>query len=54
MDDGIGMPEEIDITTTDSLGLHLVAILVEEQLHGEIKLDRSRGTKFQIRFSAQK
>ena len=41
MDDGIGMPEEIDIATTDSVGLYLVFILVESQLHGEIKMHRT-------------
>ncbi len=48
-DDGIGMPKEVDFRSLDSLGLHLVTILVEDQLHGAIKLDRERGTIFNIR-----
>ena len=33
----------------DSLGLHLVTILTEDQLHGDIKLDRTKGTSFHLR-----
>lgn len=49
-DDGIGMPKEVDFRSPDSLGLHLVTILVKDQLHGAIKLDRERGAIFHIRF----
>jgi PAS domain S-box-containing protein len=48
-DDGVGMPEDLDIRNTKSLGLHLVTILAEDQLQGEIKLDRNKGTEFQIK-----
>jgi two-component sensor histidine kinase len=48
-DNGVGLPEEIDIKHTESLGLHLVTILVEDQLQGDIKLDRTGGTRFYIR-----
>lgn len=51
-DNGIGIPEEVDFRNTESLGLHLVTILAENQLHGEIKLDRTKGTRFQIRLNA--
>jgi len=53
-DNGIGIPEELDFRNTRSLGLHLVTILVENQLHGEINLDRSKGTEFQIKFKGGK
>lgn len=53
-DNGIGIPESIDFRKTESLGLHLVTILVENQLHGEINLDRSKGTEFKIRFKGVK
>ncbi len=33
-DDGIGIPKEVDFRSPDSLGLHLVTILVEDQLQG--------------------
>ena len=53
-DNGVGIPEGLDIRKTKSLGLHLVTILAEDQLHGQIKLSRKKGTKFQIRFSGVK
>jgi two-component sensor histidine kinase len=49
-DDGIGIPKDMDIRNTDSLGLHLVTSIAENQLHGEIILLRDRGTEFQINF----
>ncbi|HYN44501.1 MAG TPA: PAS domain S-box protein [Candidatus Limnocylindrales bacterium] len=49
-DDGIGFPKDLDFRKTDSLGLHLVTILAENQLHGEINLIRGKGTEFQIKF----
>ena len=33
-DDEIGIPKEVDFRSPDSLGLHLVTILVEDQLQG--------------------
>lgn len=53
-DDGVGIPEDLDIRNTKSLGLHLVTILAEDQLHGEIKLDRKKGTEFQIKLRGVK
>jgi PAS domain S-box-containing protein len=52
-DDGIGIPKELDIRNTKSLGLHLVTALAEGQLHGTIILNRDNGTEFQISFSAK-
>jgi two-component sensor histidine kinase len=52
-DDGIGIPKELDIRNTKSLGLHLVTALAEAQLHGKIILNREKGTEFQIGFSAK-
>ncbi|MCQ1534802.1 PAS domain S-box protein [Methanosarcina sp. KYL-1] len=49
-DNGKGIPEEIDITSTESLGLQLVNILVE-QIDGCIELKRNTGTEFLISFS---
>jgi PAS domain S-box-containing protein len=48
-DDGVGLPEAIDIHNTETLGLQLVSLLVK-QLRGNIELDRSNGTRFNIRF----
>jgi two-component system CheB/CheR fusion protein len=52
-DDGIGIPSNLDIAHTGSLGLTLVHDLVS-QLRGDVQLDRSQGTTFRIHFrSAQ-
>ncbi len=53
-DNGVGIPEDLDIKTTETLGLHLVNILAEDQLQGQIKLDRTKGTEFQIEFAGVK
>jgi two-component sensor histidine kinase/CheY-like chemotaxis protein len=52
-DNGVGLPKKVDFRKTDSLGLHLVNLLAEDQLHGDIKLDRARGTSFHIRFKVK-
>ena len=52
-DNGIGIPEDLDITKTDTLGLQLVNSLVS-QLDGKIKLDRNNGTKYNILFKELK
>jgi len=48
-DNGIGMPEDLDFRNSKSLGLRLVTILAEDQLEGEIKLSRDKGTEFRIK-----
>jgi two-component sensor histidine kinase/sensor domain CHASE-containing protein len=48
-DNGIGFPEDIDFTNTDSLGMRLVVSLVE-QIEGKIELRRDNGTEFRITF----
>ena len=53
-DNGIGIPEDLDFRRTESLGLRIVNVLVENQLHGEITLNRDRGTKFRIKFKGMK
>jgi two-component sensor histidine kinase len=49
-DNGIGIPESLDIHQTDSLGLKMVAMLVEDQLRGRLHVHREDGTRFEIRF----
>jgi len=49
-DNGIGIPDDIEIEDLDSLGLQLVTTLVE-QLEGELELKRDNGTEFIIRFA---
>ena len=49
-DNGISIPENLDIENLDSLGLQLVTTLVD-QLDGELELKRDNGTEFIIRFT---
>jgi len=49
-DNGTGIPETINLENSDTLGLQLVSILVD-QLDGEFELKRDNGTKFTIRIS---
>jgi PAS domain S-box-containing protein len=53
-DDGVGLPEGFDIDTTKTLGLHLVKILVEDQLLGNLKVISDRGATFNIEFKIEK
>jgi two-component sensor histidine kinase len=48
-DDGIGIPESLDLESLDSLGFQLVTSLVD-QLDGELELERKNGTEFTMRF----
>ena len=49
-DNGIGMPEGLDIQNTKSLGLKLVTTLVEHQLQGNFEHITEKGTEFKIHF----
>jgi PAS domain S-box-containing protein len=49
-DNGIGIPEDLDIEDLDSLGLQLVTTLVD-QLDGELELKRNNGTEFTIKYT---
>lgn len=49
-DNGVGLPEHIDMRSEESSGLHLVTVLAENQLNGEITLDKKEGTTFRIAF----
>lgn len=46
-DDGVGMKEDVDQKTTNSLGLKLVHTLAM-QLQGRVEVDREGGTAFSI------
>jgi PAS domain S-box-containing protein len=48
-DNGIGIPEDIDIRNTESIGWQLIIGLSETQLEGEIELNRDNGTEFKAR-----
>lgn len=49
-DNGVGLPEQVDIHGTSTMGMRLVTGLVENQLGGKIEVDRSAGTAFKITF----
>ncbi len=49
-DDGVGLPPDVDISNTPSLGLHLVSITATHELGGTIDVERNGGTRFIIRF----
>lgn len=49
-DDGTGLPRDLDVRKTDTLGLELVVGLVEHQLEGDISWRVKNGTTFIIRF----
>ena len=48
-DDGVGLPETVEVAGGQSLGLSLVSTLVK-QLKGEVEVRRSQGTQFRITF----
>ncbi|AKB35657.1 sensory transduction histidine kinase [Methanosarcina siciliae C2J] len=50
-DDGIGLPENFSVESSDTLGLQLISILTD-QLDGTLELKRDSGTEFVVRFSA--
>jgi two-component sensor histidine kinase len=48
-DDGVGLPSELDIEHSESLGLQLVSILAK-QLHATLEVSRAQGTSFVLSF----
>ena len=50
MDNGVGLPGTFDSKKSESLGLHLVHLLAEDQLGGSIEIERKKGTAFLIQF----
>lgn len=48
-DDGIGLPEGVELAQSSSLGLQLVQLFVE-QLHGVYVIEREGGTRFSVHF----
>jgi two-component sensor histidine kinase len=49
-DDGVGVPEGLDLGNTTSLGMQLIHTLVY-QLDGRLALERNGGTAFRIEFA---
>ncbi len=49
-DNGVGLPDNFDISNTNSLGLKLIRTLVQHQLKGSFALTSQKGTKISIDF----
>ena len=49
-DNGVGIPESVNIKNPESFGMELVAMLTE-QIGGNIKIERGNGTKFILKFN---
>jgi len=49
-DNGVGLPEDLDVRQSGTLGLQLVTGLVERQLAGDLEWQVHNGTAFTIRF----
>lgn len=49
-DDGIGLPDNFDISRSNSLGLKLIRTLVEHQLKGSLVVKSRNGTEISIEF----
>jgi PAS domain S-box-containing protein len=52
-DNGVGLPPNLDIQQTGSMGMELVSMLVD-QLEGRVELERTKGTEFKIYFKELK
>lgn len=49
-DNGIGLPEGLNVRDTKGLGMQLVTTLAEDQLKGNIEINRDKRTEFRIRY----
>ena len=43
-DEGVGIPEDLDIESTETLGLKLIRNLIRKQLKGEVRFECDKGT----------
>jgi len=49
-DDGIGLPPDLDISRSKSLGLKLIRTLVQHQLRGTLTMKSEKGTEIRMEF----
>jgi len=52
-DNGVGLPEELNLSNLDSLGLKIVSILSENQLDGTLDIRNEEGACFSIRWPVE-
>jgi PAS domain S-box-containing protein len=50
-DNGVGLPEDMDIRNTDTLGLSLASKLMERQIGGTIEVSRNNGVYYTLTFT---
>ena len=50
LDDGVGIPEEMDLSKAKSLGMKLINNLVVKQLKGSLRICRNPGTEIIFSF----
>jgi PAS domain S-box-containing protein len=48
-DDGVGIPADLDLETTKTLGLRIISLLAK-QVHGALTVERAHPTQFVLRF----
>ena len=53
-DDGVGIPQDLDISNIDSMGLRLVRVLIEDTFEGQMDLERTDGTRFKLKLKKVK
>ncbi|WP_410509123.1 histidine kinase dimerization/phosphoacceptor domain -containing protein [Methanosarcina hadiensis] len=51
-DNGVGVPEDLDLENPETLGMQLITALVD-QLDGELEVNRDCGTEFCIKFAIE-
>ena len=51
-DNGVGIPEDLDLENPETLGIQLITTLVD-QLNGELKINKDYGTEFCIKFAIE-
>ena len=51
-DTGIGLPQDFDVATSESLGLQIVSLLTK-QLHGTLEIRGDSGMTVSIRFKSK-
>ncbi len=52
-DNGVGLPQGFDINATGTLGLRLVKILTEDQLHGSLEVISKERATFKMEFDTK-
>lgn len=54
VDNGVGIPPEMDVWTSNSFGLQMVRLLGTHQLRGRLDLERDKGTRVSLSFELKK